>query len=85
MVETHRCPYTHTDEPIPFKAYPRPPFEARALAAVEDHDENLLYATDAALRPHLVGSTDRARAPRAGGDHAGYRRLKTRPGERLFR
>ena len=46
MVQTHRCRYLHTDEPILFMAYPRqsPP---RNLAAFDDYDENLLHAADA--------------------------------------
>lgn len=42
----HYFRYMHTDDPVPFRAYCRPP-SARPPATVEDFDENLLYAIDA--------------------------------------
>ncbi len=46
MVENHRCPYLHTDTPIPFRAYPDGP-PAEALAACDGYDENVLHAVAA--------------------------------------
>ena len=47
MVELHHCPYLHTKEPIPFNAYPRSPQSTSDVAAIGDHDENVLYVVDA--------------------------------------
>ena len=46
MVQNHYCRYLHTEEPIPFQAYPRLA-PAPSLSAVGNHDENVLHAVDA--------------------------------------
>lgn len=47
IVDPGHCLYSHADAPIPFGAYPRPQTASRALASVNEHDENLLYAAGA--------------------------------------
>ena len=58
MVQNDHCRYLHTEEPIPFQAYPRLA-PAPSLPAVGNHDENVLHAMDAfAAWTSLAASSD---------------------------